>query len=77
MKGLEPSTFCMASAGERSRSSLGFAKPADCSGSGSGERTAANPNERRVQPLQTLGTVEDVDAPLPVLRRRVVVARDG
>jgi transposase len=51
MMGLEPTTFCMAKAGRRSRP---FAQTPVCRSSCSSERTAANPNERRVQPVQPL-----------------------
>ncbi len=59
--GLEPTTFCMARVGGHGKRSRPFApfrarslKPPVCSDYGSGERTAANLTERRLQPLQPL-----------------------
>jgi hypothetical protein len=46
MMGLEPTTFCMASARELRTSSRPFAETSCLQRFGSGERTAANANER-------------------------------
>src|SRR5712692_679159 len=51
MKGLEPSTFCMASASDVRTRSRPFAQSAWLPGLDSGERTQPNPSERQTLPF--------------------------